>query len=119
MSIQVFGGEIVTKIFKALSEESRLRILSLLFIDEVCVCQIEAVLNLSQSNASRHLSCLKNSGILMSYKKAQWTYYKIDAEFAENNSDLMVYLQKKVKEMPMYQRDLNMMKSCRCEDICK
>ncbi len=109
----------MTEIFKALSEESRLRILSLLFIGEVCVCQIEAVLKLSQSNASRHLSCLKNSGILKSYKKAQWTYYKIDTEFAENNIELMDYLQRKVKEMPMYQRDLNMMKNCICEDICK
>ena len=109
----------MTKIFRALSEESRLRILALLFEDEVCVCQIEAVLNLSQSNASRHLSCLKNSGILKSYKKAQWTFYKINTEFAENNSELMGYLQRRVKEMPMYQQDLSMMKNCRWQDICK
>ncbi|WMJ85239.1 ArsR/SmtB family transcription factor [Oscillospiraceae bacterium LTW-04] len=108
-----------TKIFKALSEEIRLRILALLFNDEACVCEIEAVLNLSQSNASRHLSCLKNSGILKSYKKAQWTYYKINGEFSENNLELMHYLQRKVKETPTYQQDLNMMKNCKCESMCK
>ena len=63
-------------IFKALAEESRLRILSLLIEGEMCVCEIEACLGMTQSNVSRHLSALKNSGILDSSKQAQW-HYKI------------------------------------------
>lgn len=79
-------------IFKALSEESRLRILSLLLQGEMCVCEIEASLNMTQSNASRHLTVLRQSGILLSYKKAQWTYYRINEQFMEQNKELYDYL---------------------------
>ena len=58
--------------FKALAEESRLRILALLLHDEMCVCEIEGCLKMTQSNVSRHLAGLKNSGILDSYKQAQY-----------------------------------------------
>lgn len=51
-------------IFKALSEDSRLRILSLLLEDELCVCEIEACLRMTQSNASRHLTALRSAEFL-------------------------------------------------------
>ncbi len=57
-------------IFKALAEENRLRILSLLMVDEMCVCEIEDCLNMNQSNVSRHLTALRRCGILEAYKKA-------------------------------------------------
>ena len=108
----------MTDIFKALSEESRLRILALLFQDELCVCEIEAILNLSQSNASRHLSSLRSCGILESYKKAQWTYYRINNQFAKENPELLVYLQRNVKTMPTYPEDVVAMQDCKCKDLC-
>ena len=92
----------MTEIFKALSEESRLRILSLLLESEMCVCEIEACLKLTQSNASRHLNILKKSGILESYKQAQWTYYKIDDNFKKVHEELWLYLQKRLKDLPSY-----------------
>lgn len=56
--------------FKALSDETRLRILSLIVKKEMCVCEIETALGLTQSNASRHLTTLKQAEILESYKSA-------------------------------------------------
>lgn len=105
-------------IFKALSEESRLRILVLLMEREMCVCEIEACLKLTQSNASRHLTVLKKCGILESYKEAQWAYYRIDEKFKKDHNDLWTYLQNKLKEMPTYQVDCDECKKCNAKDLC-
>lgn len=108
----------MVEIFKALSEESRLRILALLLDNEMCVCEIEACLNMTQSNASRHLTALKNSGILESYKKAQWTYYKINEKFAVEHNGLWDYLKIRLKEMNTYESDCIEYEKCKEEDIC-
>lgn len=105
-------------IFKALSEESRLRILAIILQDEMCVCEIEECLKMTQSNASRHLTALKQCGILDSYKKAQWTYYKLNEEFLKNNKELYEYLIRILKEQSTYQADMEQMKKCKTQDIC-
>ncbi len=105
-------------IFKALAEESRLRILTLLMQDEMCVCEIEECLKMTQSNVSRHLTALKNSGLLDSYKKAQWTYYKINDAFKEENKNLWVYLEQNLTKSSNYQVDIEECLKCKRQDIC-
>ncbi len=105
-------------IFKALSEESRLRILSLLLENEMCVCEIEAALKMTQSNASRHLTALKKCGILDSFKEAQWAYYRISDRFKQENVDLWKYLQYKLKELPTYQADQEEYQKCKGQNLC-
>lgn len=105
-------------IFKALSEESRLRILSILLDGEMCVCEIESSLNMTQSNASRHLNILRLSGLLFKYKMAQWTYYQISDRFKEDHKELYDYLRVKLRDLPSYQEDLQNKKSCTDKDIC-
>jgi len=105
-------------IFKALSEESRLRILSLLMEKEMCVCEIEACLKMTQSNASRHLTVLKISGIVDSYKHAQWAYYRINESFMKEHKELWEYLQIKLKKLPTYQIDSKEYEKCKDKDIC-
>lgn len=68
----------IVEIFKALSDETRIRMLNLIKNGELCVCDIEAVLNIQQSNASRHLNKLKIAGIILADKKAQWVYYRLN-----------------------------------------
>lgn len=111
-------GEAVVDIFKALSEESRLRILTLLMEREMCVCEIEVCLNMTQSNASRHLTVLKNSGILHYYKKAQWAYYGISESFKEEHKNLWEYLQQKLVELPTYQADHEQCEKYKTIDVC-
>jgi ArsR family transcriptional regulator len=108
----------MVEIFKALAEENRLRILSLLLENDLCVCEVEACLDLKQSNISRHLSVLKNCGIVDSYKKAQWAYYKINDNFKEENQDLILYLNKKLKTLPYYKTDLEKYRSCNSQCLC-
>jgi ArsR family transcriptional regulator, arsenate/arsenite/antimonite-responsive transcriptional repressor len=108
----------MVEIFKALSEESRLRILSMLLVDEMCVCEIEACLKMTQSNVSRHLTALKKSGILESYKKAQWNYYRIDNSFIEENKELWAYLEKRLKELSTYNEDYKEYNKCKSQGLC-
>lgn len=65
------------RIFKALSDETRLRILCLLLEGELCVCDIMEVLQLPQSTVSRHLAYLKNSGWVNDRRCGVWMYYAI------------------------------------------
>ncbi len=86
------------EIFKALGDENRIRILNLLMREELCVCEIETMLGMTQSNASRHLNKLKNAGIITSDKKSQWVYYGINNEFIKENNLLYEFLKNKINE---------------------
>lgn len=68
------------QVMKALSDETRIRILNLLKDGDLCVCEIEVLLNINQSNASRHLNKLTNAKILDYYKVAKYVYYKINED---------------------------------------
>ncbi len=105
-------------ILKALADETRLRILSQILKREMCVCEIEACLGLTQSNASRHLTVLKKAGILDSYKNAQWTYFKISNEFANENKELYDYLLRKINMIPRYKDDCANFECCKLQDLC-
>jgi ArsR family transcriptional regulator len=108
----------MVEIFKALSEESRLRILSLLLEDELCVCEIEDGLKMTQSNTSRHLTVLKKCGILESYKKAQWTYYKVSNSFIQENKELWEYLKQRLKDYPTNLLDCEAYQECKAQGLC-
>ena len=68
---------ILVDVLKALSDETRLRILNLLYESELCVCDIMEILKISQAKASRHLIYLKNAGLVKDRKQAQWAYYSL------------------------------------------
>lgn len=68
------------KLLKAISDENRLRILNLLRVKELCVCEIESVLGMTQSNVSRHLIKLKDAEIIESEKNGQFVFYRINPE---------------------------------------
>src|SRR4030042_1464936 len=70
----------VFKAFKALSDETRLRILKLLLERECCVCEVMQVLDISQSRASRNLGILQSAGFLKSRRNGAWMYYSVDWE---------------------------------------
>lgn len=65
----------IVNVLKALSDETRLRILNILYDKELCVCDIKETLDVLQTKASRHLSYLKKARLISSRKKAQWVYY--------------------------------------------
>ena len=66
-----------TSIFKALSDQTRLRILKLLLKKELCVCEIEAALDLSQSKVSRHLTVLRSVDLVEDRREGLWIFYSL------------------------------------------
>lgn len=68
----------LSTIFKALSDETRLRILKLLERGELCVCDIVAAFDMSQPKISFHLAALKEAGLLKDKKDGKWMRYRID-----------------------------------------
>ena len=72
-------------LLKALSDETRLRIYSLLAKAELCVCEIEDILNLSQSLVSNHLAVLRRAGLVKARRDAEdarWIFYRADPKAA-------------------------------------
>lgn len=94
-------------LFKVLGDENRLRIIYLLSKEDLCVCELEAILDTSQSNVSRHLSRLKNEGILTFEKKSQWIFYSLDPKFIEKNKLLYKYMLEKMEVDKLFQKDLD------------
>lgn len=68
----------LVKVYKALSDESRLRALNLIWERECCVCEVMQALEISQSKASRILSALYDVGILKLRKDGLWSLYSLD-----------------------------------------
>ena len=70
------------KAIKALSDETRLRILNVLLVRECCVCEIIQALEISQSRASRNLRILQDAGFLKTKRQGVWIIYSIDWDTA-------------------------------------
>jgi ArsR family transcriptional regulator, arsenate/arsenite/antimonite-responsive transcriptional repressor len=81
------------RFFKVLADEARLKMLWLLFSHrELCVCDIMAVLEITQSKASRHLAALRNAGLATDRKEGLWSYYSlrpVDDQLAEAHLKLL------------------------------
>lgn len=65
-------------LFKALSDETRLRILKLLAHGELCVCDIVAAFDASQPKVSFHLAALKSAGLVKDRREGKWMHYSVD-----------------------------------------
>lgn len=85
--------KLAAQFFKVLADEARLKILWLLFSHpELCVCDVMAVVGISQSKASRHLATLRHAGLVTDRKDGLWSYYSVcpvSDEFAREHMDLL------------------------------
>ncbi|MEE8470394.1 MAG: metalloregulator ArsR/SmtB family transcription factor [Dehalococcoidia bacterium] len=78
------------KTIKALSDETRLRILNVLLERECCVCEVMQALDISQTRASRNLSALYDAGFLRLRKEGLWSLYSIDREGMKEHFSYLV-----------------------------
>jgi len=80
-----------SRFFKALADETRLRILKLLEAREMCVCEVMVALDLTQPTASHHLGLLENAGLVKGRKEGKWVFYSIaNPKLMENMHKLNV-----------------------------
>lgn len=92
--------------FKALSDETRLRILVLLYNRKLCVCQIQGIMEESQPKISKHLAKLKAAGLIKDERQEQFIYYYL----REDNNILKDLLKKIILDCdkyPIIKKDLN------------
>ena len=87
------------KTTKALSDETRLRILNVLLERECCVCEVMQALDISQSRASRNLGILEDAGFLKARRDGAWVVYFINAEGTQKySSDLVKVVKEALKD---------------------
>ena len=98
------------RIFKALSDESRLRIYNLLFNKNLCVCEVEQIVKLQQSNTSRHLSRLKEASLIFYKKEGQFVRYHINHDLLEKYTFLKQMLEE-IKNDPLFVNDIKTLES--------
>ena len=89
----------LSKAMKALSDETRLRILNLLRERECCVCEVMQALDISQTRASRNLSALYDAGFLKMRKEGLWALYAINEDDREDyHAALLEAVKKALKD---------------------
>jgi len=107
------------RIFKALADETRLRILSLLLVErELCVCDIIATLKLPQSTISRHLAYLRKSGMVQDRRCGLWMYYSIANVESGFQNELMEFLKLKLDTFPAAAADRACLEAFSKENNC-
>lgn len=92
MRLKNFSLNFGVQVFKALSEEPRVRILHIMYHKgDMCISDLEIILSYTQAKTSRHLSYLKNSGIVKAKKVDQWVFYSIKEEVTDLMKVIMDY----------------------------
>ncbi len=105
-------------LFNALADESRLRILHLLFESgELCVCDIEATLGFTQTKVSRHLNYLKRAGLIEDRRCGRWMLYTISQPRTEHQHMIIESIQTIMQSHKQTQKDAAKLKQ-RVKDGC-
>lgn len=109
----------LTKIFKALSDSNRLRILKMLEVRPLCVCEITEVLQLATSTVSKHLSLLREADLIVDSKQGKWVNYQINHS-TENNyaRQLLPMLQDWLPNDTMVKKDQEKVQTVNRNTIC-
>lgn len=95
MRLKHFNIDLGAQIFLACSDTSRLRIMNLIMNNgEMCITDLEHILEFTQTKTSRHLIYLKNSGILTSRKYNQWVFYQIKDEVFDLIKQIFQFLRR-------------------------
>ena len=93
-------------LFKALSDDSRLRIINLLFMTgELCVCDIEEVMGFTQTKVSRHLAYLRKAGLVDDRKQGLWMLYSIARPRNEEQRRILEFLSSLLNSNVVARRD--------------
>ena len=104
--------------FKGLADPTRLRMLNLLMQGELCGCDIQYVLDLSQSNVSRHLNYLKRVGLVDDRREGYRVFFKVAAPAEKSRALLLDYLRHLFAKDAVFAKDLKGLKAAILEGAC-
>ena len=104
--------EATIKMFKALSDETRLRIYLLLLQSELCVCELVNILNMEQSRISHSVRILREADLVVNRREGKWIIYAVNPK-TENNR----IIQGLKNELELSEQDLKNITKCKKEKI--
>lgn len=103
----------LAQFFSALSDQTRLRLLSLIKSREVCVCYLQEVLKTNQPKISRHLAYLKRTGLVEARRDGKWTHYRLAKLNGEREKILLETLARLGRERQI-QNDSRRLRNVNC-----
>ena len=94
------------KIFKALGEPTRLKILKLLSIRPMYVCELESVVQMTQPRISQHLRTMKEAGLVTEKKEAQRTFYSLQIDYLDESfNNLIAFFHVDLADLPQFKEE--------------
>lgn len=111
--------EQLTQFFKALSDETRLRIIMLLTNDELCVCDLMEILGEPQSKISRHLAYLKHSDLINSKRAGVWMHYWLKESNDKIFKAHIDFFKNHLSNLPQFQKDRERLLELKKQGGCK
>lgn len=110
----------LVKVFKALSDGNRLRILKMLEVRPLCVCEMTLSLNLATSTVSKHLSLLREADLILDKKDGKWVYYSLNDKVQHQYGQIILPAMRSwLEEDSLVLNDrAQVLATCR-EDACK
>lgn len=106
------------KLFKALGDRNRIRILKMLEVKPMCVCEVTAILGLAQSSVSRHLSILRDAGLIADEKDGLWVEYSLAGSTDDVLATIMTGLRRWENSDTLILRDREMAKTVSRDKLC-
>jgi ArsR family transcriptional regulator, arsenate/arsenite/antimonite-responsive transcriptional repressor len=108
----------IEKLYKALADRNRLRILKMLEARPLCVCEITHVMGIAQSSVSRHLAILRDAGLVDDKKNGQWTIYSLSGAKDDAVATLVTSLRRWGNDDPQVTADSARLRTARRESLC-
>ena len=104
----------IENLFRALADRTRLRLISLIGYQEVCVCFLVEILKTSQPKISRHLAYLRRAQIVAARREGKWMHYRLTEPPDEHASRIFREVRASLTEHPEFQRDREKLEQVCC-----
>lgn len=110
----------IFKAFKALGEPTRLKIIKMLSIQGMCVCELSEVLDMLQPRVSQHLKILKDAELVMENKEGYFVCYTLNKEELNRLwNDFTLFLEADVTSLPGYEKESSKLSNLSCNEKIK
>lgn len=82
-------NQMMARVFKAMGDENRIKILMLLHTGERCACRLQEALEISQPTLSHHMRILQDAGLISARKEGKWIYYSLSEAGASDTRSML------------------------------
>ena len=110
----------LVKVFKALGDRNRLRILKMLQQKKMCVCELSAALGITRPSVSRHLGLMKDAGLVQDERNGQWIDYSLSKDTINEYAPVIQsHLKEWINDDPKIKKDIEKIKKLNREELCR